>query len=709
MKTFLILIILFGFSCNADLVIYGELAPDTKSRLDSSTQDSGLGKPDSSKDDEIAPIVTLNGDNPMFLPANEEYLEPGANAVDNIDGVVDVTIEGTVDSSKLGDYKITYLATDKAGNTATQTRDISVIDTGPAITLRGRNPVLLDFGQDSYSELGAVAIDDIDGEVNVTISGSVDDQSIGVYEIIYSAQDSAGHMSSEKRVVVVSNIRIGPYLQNATPTSIVVMWETPDEDESTVEYGLTDQLGQTQNGSVFTNQGNAKIHTVNLEGLTPDTVYYYRVKTGASIGAINHFRSVSEDREGRSNFIVYSDMQAGGNADLHGRIVDESMSVLIPTLTGEKNIIDGLDFILAPGDLVNTGDRYSDWKGHFFDEAQSLIQNIPFYAVLGNHEENSQNFYDFMDNPKNGSPDWQDRWYYFDHANIRVISLDTNAYYGDAETEQLEWLGPVLASACDDDKIDFVFAQFHHAHISELWPPGESGVATDIVQRLIKFSDDCNKASVHFYGHTHGYQRGQNRDHAHFYMNVAAGEGDLDRWGEYDSQYNSDVIQTVIVQWGWSYVESKGGNDPTFTMRHIGVGGDSDNFDFPGTEVDALTYRPKSLPPEKPNTMSPSNENIMSSTVRLEASNFVPKEADAKHLAVHFQVTQTTGNYESLVEEQWFRFEDFYFDSNLNQNIDLTKSKEFDLNNRGVYFWRVRYRDTGFKWSDWSTEATFTW
>ena len=45
-------------------------------------------------------------------------------------------------------------------------------------------------------------------------------------------------------------IVVSPYLQNATPSSIVVAWETKGTStECVVEYGTTEKLGQFVSGS----------------------------------------------------------------------------------------------------------------------------------------------------------------------------------------------------------------------------------------------------------------------------------------------------------------------------------------------------------------------------------------------------------------------------------------------------------------------------
>jgi len=86
--------------------------------------------------DIIPPTISLNGDNPMILELGTAYSEPGATVTDNIDTSITATISGTVDTSTLGDYVLTYNATDTAGNTATAvTRTVTVVKiTGEMLT-----------------------------------------------------------------------------------------------------------------------------------------------------------------------------------------------------------------------------------------------------------------------------------------------------------------------------------------------------------------------------------------------------------------------------------------------------------------------------------------------------------------------------------------------------------------------------------------------
>ena len=85
------------------------------------------------KDDTTPPEITLNGSasETQSLPATAgsgSYTDPGATANDDEDGVVTVTTTGTVDPNSKGTYTITYSATDAAGNSASATRTVSIVN-----------------------------------------------------------------------------------------------------------------------------------------------------------------------------------------------------------------------------------------------------------------------------------------------------------------------------------------------------------------------------------------------------------------------------------------------------------------------------------------------------------------------------------------------------------------------------------------------------
>ena len=155
--------------------------------------------------DTIAPVITIIGSTVIAHEQGSTYSDLGATANDNVDGSVTVITSGTV-TAQAGEYSITYTAVDAAGNSASASRLVTVSDSqAPVITLVGNAQVTLVEGE-SYAELGASAIDVVDGEIDVSIVGSVGTL-VGVYTLTYSAVDTAGNQATANRTVnVIANV-----------------------------------------------------------------------------------------------------------------------------------------------------------------------------------------------------------------------------------------------------------------------------------------------------------------------------------------------------------------------------------------------------------------------------------------------------------------------------------------------------------------------
>ena len=171
--------------------------------------------------DVTAPVLQLKGNRQITLAVGTELEDPGYIAIDDYDGDISdkVVRSGNVNSSKPGIYTITYTSSDSAGNIVTENRDIiykeyndieittgSILDeVKPEISLRGANPYCLEKGN-KYIEPGAVAIDNVDGDITnrLSINSKVTGNLIGTFRVTYKVMDNAGNESVAYRSVVVS-------------------------------------------------------------------------------------------------------------------------------------------------------------------------------------------------------------------------------------------------------------------------------------------------------------------------------------------------------------------------------------------------------------------------------------------------------------------------------------------------------------------------
>ena len=509
-------------------------------------------------------------------------------------------------------------------------------------------------------------------------------------------------------IIVISflfpvSLVVEPYLQNATPNSMTILWETDSDSQSIVEWGMYVFLTESTSGYSFSNYGNSKIHTVELTNLSPNTRYYYRVVVGnyESYSALHDFITPPDpSSEASFRIIAMSDMQRDNsnpnkfNEVIHDGVIDYISDEYSDDIAAE------LAMVLVTGDLVVTGSSYYQWADHFFEPSEDLFSHVPLYPVFGNHEQNTDYFIKYFHLPDNGTPGYEEHWYYTDYSNLRVIGLDSNGGY--QVQAQLDWLEAVLQDACYNDYIDFVFAQLHHPYKSELWTPGESNYTGDVIQRMESFSDECGKPSIHFFGHTHGYSRGQSQDHNHLWVNVATAGGAIDYWGEWP-QADYDEFTVTQDEWGFVVVDLEAGDEPQFVLKRISRG----NADtYRDNEVrDEVVIRFNNIPPNQPVGLSPSGQ-VDPDLLILSADDFVDADADAP-MAAQWEVYQDCDLSLSPIINKFVNMENWYFNENTQESVELTQVSVSGLSGNSAYCWKVRYRDTSLGWSDWSEPLSF--
>ena len=492
------------------------------------------------------------------------------------------------------------------------------------------------------------------------------------------------------------NLIVEPYLQNATPNSIHILWETDSNTESIVEWGMYIFLTEMTTGSSINNYGSSRIHSVQLTGLEPETRYYYRVVYDENYSGVYNFITPPEpSSENSFRIIAMSDMQRDSsnpnkfNEIIHDGIIDYISEEHSDDLAAE------LAMVLVTGDLVVTGSSYYQWQDHFFGPSEDLFSYVPMYPVFGNHEQNTDYFIRYFHMPDNGTPGYEEHWYYTDYSNLRVIGLDSNGGY--QVQAQLDWLETVLQDACSNNNIDFVFAQLHHPYKSELWTPGESNYTGDVIQRMENFSDECGKPSIHFFGHTHGYSRGQSQDHNHLWVNVATAGGAIDYWGEWP-QADYDEFTVTQDEWGFVIVDIQAGEDPQFELKRISRG---DEYVVRDNEIrDNVIIRFNNTVPEQPIGYLLENEQDPYNII-LTASAFIDTDGD-EVLSAHWKIFYECDLSSEPIVNEFVNAENWYFNEDTQESIDISLLPVSGLNGNSSYCWQVRYRDTSLGWSSWS-------
>lgn len=309
-----------------------------------------------------------------------------------------------------------------------------------------------------------------------------------------------------------------PYLQQATPNSIMIRWRTDALARSRVRYGT--QLGKLD--KIADDSSLVMEHSVTLKGLTPSTKYYY------SIGSINdtlqgdlnnYFITLPPPgEEGFYRVGVFGD--CGTNRITQRKVRDQFLKYL----GGNK-----LDAWLLLGDNAYENGTDAQFQQNFFNVYKNdLLKNVPLFPAPGNHDYGNVDFrmsaapgrmfelayYRNFSMPINGEsggvPSHNPAYYSFDIGNIHFISLDSygkedNAYrLYDTLGPQVNWLKKDLEANTNKQ---WVVIYLHH-------PPYSMGSHnSDKESELIKIRENflpiLERYGVDLVltGHSHDYER----------------------------------------------------------------------------------------------------------------------------------------------------------------------------------------------------------
>jgi hypothetical protein len=253
----------------------------------------------------------------------------------------------------------------------------------------------------------------------------------------------------------------GPYLQNSTTSSIVVMWATASSGASEVRYstggGAEIVVAATSNyvlrpGATvpYGTYDSFYIQSATLTGLTPGVSYSYRVLTGGVELGASAFKPARPANETAFSFVVIGD---SGTANTHQKQVAARIEQLAP------------EFILHCGDMIAYSPAqptvYDEWHAKLFAIYAGYVQlldRIPFFPSIGNHD-----FQDFSDGltpylnifdlPKNATVAAdREKYYSFDYGNAHFITLNVYQSFT-AGSAQYNWLVQDLQSTSQFWKI----------------------------------------------------------------------------------------------------------------------------------------------------------------------------------------------------------------------------------------------------------------
>ena len=165
----------------------------------------------------------------------------------------------------------------------------------------------------------------------------------------------------------------------------------------------------------------------------PACTYVYRVYDKESGVGTEEITFVTKDlTSDRFTFTHISDTQnVGASGEYFGQILSQ--------------VVDGSDFLLHTGDVVEWSKYESEWENMLDGNAEYLTQ-IPIMAIAGNHDTtyqagSNETFKHFNNNIPVQSSTENGYFYSFVYGNVKFIMLNTNDLTGtQLKAEQYNWL-----------------------------------------------------------------------------------------------------------------------------------------------------------------------------------------------------------------------------------------------------------------------------
>lgn len=301
----------------------------------------------------------------------------------------------------------------------------------------------------------------------------------------------------------------GPYLQQGTPTSVVVRWRTDVPTDTAVKFGRDPaKLDREAKTKWLTTE-----HVMILEGLTPSTKYHYAIGSAQKIlaggDAAHHF--VTSPPPGTRQPIrtwVIGDAgtaSAKGNEGLQAKVRDAYYQY-----TGRRHT----DLWLMLGDNAYSNGTDAEHQIAVFDMYRDLLRKSVVWPTLGNHDAGSAAsvtqsgvYYDIFTLPTLGQAgglmSGTEAYYSFDYGNIHYICLDSQGSDRGKTGAMLTWLKNDLAAT----KQDWIIAYWHH-------PPYTKGSHdSNVEKQLIEMREnalpilEAGGVDLVLTGHSHSYER----------------------------------------------------------------------------------------------------------------------------------------------------------------------------------------------------------
>lgn len=202
------------------------------------------------------------------------------------------------------------------------------------------------------------------------------------------------------------------------------------ESDTEFAYETTKVVIGVENTVAYSsNLGKFYVYKMQLDNLTPDTTYIYKITSGTNESDVYRFKTAGFS--GSFNFMNYGDLHS--DAGEAGKI--NVLEKLLANAEAATKEIGGLDFITSTGDTIKYGDRYTDWQEY---NRSSVRRNYMLAQINGNHEQKISTAFNGYSSGQSAVHDWElNTWnnpqngvsddlcsYWFLYNNVLFIGID---------------------------------------------------------------------------------------------------------------------------------------------------------------------------------------------------------------------------------------------------------------------------------------------
>ena len=289
-------------------------------------------------------------------------------------------------------------------------------------------------------------------------------------------------------------------------------------------YTASDMCGAPATTIGFRSTGF--LHSGLLEGLKPNTQYFYQVgdSTPRSNSSVLNFWSAPDPDTQNAEFVIFGDL---GQVETDGSNEASQMpGSILTTLALTADIEYGVVNLTASPAVFHIGDisyarGYASLWEQFFSQISAMTPHLPWMTIDGNHERDwpdsgssfaggdsggecgvalAQRFH--MPNPSDALPN-DKTWWSLDFGPIHFTIISTEHEFNKT-TPQYVWFNEDLA-AVNRSKTPFLLVAGHRPMYTDHHSSAED-IGTELIKVLeplmIKYQVDAA-----FWGHVHTYER----------------------------------------------------------------------------------------------------------------------------------------------------------------------------------------------------------